>query len=844
MYLCIYLFLNTHPKKYVTTLHPSILVLSGTAAYTDNTIFCSESWIASSLIFSDLEGSGITDYSCGDSILRSISIQYAVREWDSGNAERKTNIITRYGSISDWDVTNVLSMNHLFADRCAFNSDLSKWESTNVQNLAYMFSMKNCPDNAPFNSKLTNFDTSKVTTMTNMFNNAQQFNQQINNFNTENVVDLSYMFMNAKQFGGDLLNFDTSKVSNMECNFQGATNFNGDLSSYETAQVTQMGGMLGGSSFNRTVCGGSWVHTDMNQLLNPDNSEPFQSGRLGCCSAGLFMSNPFLDPFSLVGSCDACPSGRFASAENDDTSCQGKCPAGKSNVPSSTTIYSCEDCPSSKYSSIGGGSTCHDCPVGKSTPNQGSISISECRGCSSGKILVTESPLVCSTCPAGTFQPSPHLDPNVKCQNCVGKYIKDDGNDVAEHDSIDDCKYCQAGTKFISISKECQICDAGKYQISNQISSVSCVSCDGRYIIDDGTDKTEHDSIDDCKYCIIGKTFDSISTECTVCGYSQYQDASNIASIKCKTCPANTYITDDKKSEISHQQKSDCVACAVGKFAAAGQRACDVCNAGTEQISSGCTDCVSGQFSKDPRGGCKECPKGYYQEDAGTAYCLPCLPGTYQEDAGREKCDKCPKNTKSENANSIECQNCKLGRIALKGASSCSQCDPGKYGSSKTGECMVCQAGQYQNSKGETSCKLCDVDKYLSEEGKSSDAECVACNFKKSTGMKKGNNKATSCQCRKNDYYKNEDDDSCIVCPTGADCSKRDGLLLSEVYAKPGYYRYRDTFVPCSQGVYAKAAKETAEKRCCPLMNVSDTSICSNKMNVSDKVSDTQCLKG
>ena len=255
-----------------------------------------------------------------------------------------------------------------------------------------------------------------------------------------------------------------------------------------------MGGFLGGSSFNRTVCGGTWAETDMNQLLDVREGV---AGRLGCCPAGSFMGNPFFDPFRLNTSCDVCPIGRFTSMENDDTSCRQKCPAGKSSPPNSTSLLSCQDCDAGTFSFEG--ASCQHCPAGKwSEP--GAVSTVECSGCPSGRILSSLPPtVVCSVCPAGTFQPIPHLDANVQCQDCVGKYISDEGNVDTEHDSMDDCKYCDAGKKLVSIAQECQICEAGKFQNSNQAVDASCVACNGRYITDAGTDETKHDSMDDCK---------------------------------------------------------------------------------------------------------------------------------------------------------------------------------------------------------------------------------------------------------------------------------------------------------------------------------------------------------
>ena len=145
-----------------------------------------------------------------------MSISYAVREWFSFDATKISNIVNLYGNISDWDVTQVRSMNKLFANNLngfstrTFNSDLSKWTTTRVTNMAQMFNMENGPPLSEFNCMLTNFDTSKVTTMYAMFRNSN-YNQDLSSFVTKNVVDLSYMFMLAHEFNQDL-DWNTQKV--------------------------------------------------------------------------------------------------------------------------------------------------------------------------------------------------------------------------------------------------------------------------------------------------------------------------------------------------------------------------------------------------------------------------------------------------------------------------------------------------------------------------------------------------------------------------------------------------------------------------------------------------------
>ena len=45
-----------------------------------------------------------------------------------------------------------------------------------------------------FNQPVGDWDTSRVTTMFNMFNYAKSFNQPIGNWNTSRVTNMGYMF--------------------------------------------------------------------------------------------------------------------------------------------------------------------------------------------------------------------------------------------------------------------------------------------------------------------------------------------------------------------------------------------------------------------------------------------------------------------------------------------------------------------------------------------------------------------------------------------------------------------------------------------------------------------------
>jgi hypothetical protein len=94
-------------------------------------------------------------------------------------------------------------------------------------------------------------DTSNVTDMYCMFDNANKFNQPLN-FDTKNVTNMGCMFLNASEFNQPL-HFDTSNVSIMLLMFCNASKFNQPLN-FDTSKLRNMTYMLlNATSFDQPV---------------------------------------------------------------------------------------------------------------------------------------------------------------------------------------------------------------------------------------------------------------------------------------------------------------------------------------------------------------------------------------------------------------------------------------------------------------------------------------------------------------------------------------------------------------------------------------------------------------
>lgn len=94
---------------------------------------------------------------------------------------------------------------------------------------------------------LSNFDTSKVTDMSDMFSDAENLiSLNLSNFDTSNVTNMYRMFNYMPNLTSlNVSSFDTSKVTDMSFMFLGTPKLASlDLSSFDTSNVTNMSNMF------------------------------------------------------------------------------------------------------------------------------------------------------------------------------------------------------------------------------------------------------------------------------------------------------------------------------------------------------------------------------------------------------------------------------------------------------------------------------------------------------------------------------------------------------------------------------------------------------------------------
>ena len=154
-----------------------------------------------------------------------------------------------YGTISQWDVSQVSDMSNAFRGETFFNGDITAWDCNGVENMSAMFQNAQA-----FNQDIGGWSVGNVENMSSMFNNADSFNQDINLWNVANVVNMSNMFNSANAFNQDLNSWNVATVTDMSNMFSGASSFDGAISSWQVDAVTDMSFMFANASvFDRQI---------------------------------------------------------------------------------------------------------------------------------------------------------------------------------------------------------------------------------------------------------------------------------------------------------------------------------------------------------------------------------------------------------------------------------------------------------------------------------------------------------------------------------------------------------------------------------------------------------------
>ena len=160
--------------------------------------------------------------------LNDITLRERVSQWEVTPEE--------IASMSEWDVSEVTTMEGLFAEgrgRRWFRSpdhlpDLSRWNLSKVQNMARMFeSCSNVPN-------VTLWDVSNVTTFFRMFAACSNFDQPLAGWNVSNGTNFSYMFYGCLKFNQPLTRWDVSNGTDFSHMFHSCHKFDQPLNHWGT----------------------------------------------------------------------------------------------------------------------------------------------------------------------------------------------------------------------------------------------------------------------------------------------------------------------------------------------------------------------------------------------------------------------------------------------------------------------------------------------------------------------------------------------------------------------------------------------------------------------------------
>ena len=186
------------------------------------------------------------------------------------NSTDYSNCLTSLTTLTfgNFNTSKVTSMSNMFFKCSKLTSlDLSKFETSSVTSMSNMF--YECSSLTSLN--VSSFNTSNVTNMRWMFNSCSSLiSLNVSNFDTSNVADMSYMFSSCSSLTSlNVSNFNTSKVTNMQSMFYNCSSLTSlNVSNFNTSKVTTMNGMFDGCSKLTSLNLSSF---DMSAVTNTSN---------------------------------------------------------------------------------------------------------------------------------------------------------------------------------------------------------------------------------------------------------------------------------------------------------------------------------------------------------------------------------------------------------------------------------------------------------------------------------------------------------------------------------------------------------------------------------------------
>jgi surface protein len=185
-----------------------------------------------------------------------------------------TNLAPTFGTfnqnINNWNTSKVTSLANFMYNQPLFNQDISTkvvtvggnsyvaWDTLNTTTMSFTFGGAS-GFTGQFNQNIGNWNTSKVTIMSGIFQNNSYFNQDISTksvtvsgvtytaWSTSNVTLMRYSFYNnlinpTSSFNQNIGSWNTAKVTDMTAMLYNRPNFNQNLGNWNVSLVTEFNG--------------------------------------------------------------------------------------------------------------------------------------------------------------------------------------------------------------------------------------------------------------------------------------------------------------------------------------------------------------------------------------------------------------------------------------------------------------------------------------------------------------------------------------------------------------------------------------------------------------------------
>ncbi|MCI6572756.1 MAG: BspA family leucine-rich repeat surface protein, partial [Firmicutes bacterium] len=233
-------FVNTVPSgSGYTQVSVGATTSAGTTAWIDSSgVYNVTAYVkANGSLYDIIFYSPVTIYAPVDA-----SYLFSNSTYDSSYSNKLKNLVSI--SFGNFNTSKVTNMSNMFFNCSSLTSlNLSNFDTSKVTNMRYMFNI--CSSLTSLN--LSDFNTSNVTNMSGMFDYCPSLTSlNVSNFNTSNVTNMSYMFDGCSSLTSlNVSSFNTSNVTNMAYMFNNCSSLTSlNLSSFDMSKVTNTGNML------------------------------------------------------------------------------------------------------------------------------------------------------------------------------------------------------------------------------------------------------------------------------------------------------------------------------------------------------------------------------------------------------------------------------------------------------------------------------------------------------------------------------------------------------------------------------------------------------------------------